>query len=114
VDLLGRYAWFVSTSQDHAHPCGSLLPNELGMFDLLGNMDEWLLEVALIYKPDNQGRITEPNNITDASVDDTTPRFLRGGSFYDHPAFVRSAYRYWLAPALRYANSGFRPSRTYY
>ena len=41
VDLLGRYAWYLATSQDRAWPCGSLLPNDLGLFDMLGNVYEW-------------------------------------------------------------------------
>ena len=35
------YAWYQANCQDHAWPCGSLLPNDLGLFDMLGNMYEW-------------------------------------------------------------------------
>jgi formylglycine-generating enzyme required for sulfatase activity len=38
---------------------------------------------------------------------------LRGGSFFDLPALVRSAIRNWYAPANRDTGTGFRPSRTY-
>ena len=31
VDLLGCYAWYVTTSRNRAWPCGSLLPNDLGV-----------------------------------------------------------------------------------
>jgi formylglycine-generating enzyme required for sulfatase activity len=41
------------------------------------------------------------------------PRLLRGESFYDRPAIVRSADRYWDAPAFRMASYGFRLARTY-
>ena len=41
IDLLGKYAWYQANSQDHAWPCGSLLPNDLGLFDMLGNVYEW-------------------------------------------------------------------------
>ena len=44
---------------------------------------------------------------------DKDPRLLRGGSFIDHPAYVRSAFRDWVAPSIRVADYGFRPSRTY-
>jgi formylglycine-generating enzyme required for sulfatase activity len=41
TDLLAKYAWFQANSQDHAWSCGSLLPNDLGLFDMLGNEYEW-------------------------------------------------------------------------
>ena len=40
-DLLPKYAWSVTNSEDHAHKCGSLFPNDLGLFDMLGNVFEW-------------------------------------------------------------------------
>ena len=39
--LLSRYAWTWLNSEDRVHPAASLLPNELGMFDMLGNVWEW-------------------------------------------------------------------------
>ena len=41
TDLLGTYAWYQANSQEHAWPGGSLLPNDLGLFDMLGNVYEW-------------------------------------------------------------------------
>ena len=41
TDLLAKYAWYQANSQDHAWSGGSLLPNELGLFDMLGNVYEW-------------------------------------------------------------------------
>ena len=43
TDLLGAYAWYQANSKDHAWACGSLLPNDLGLFDMLGNQFEWTL-----------------------------------------------------------------------
>jgi formylglycine-generating enzyme required for sulfatase activity len=46
TDLLGKHAWYRGNSQEHAHPGGSLLPNELGLFDMLGNVWEWVQDRA--------------------------------------------------------------------
>ena len=41
IDLLGAYARYQANSKEHAWTCGSLLPNDLGLFDMLGNVYEW-------------------------------------------------------------------------
>ena len=38
VDLLEQYARYQANSHNHAWPCGSLMPNDLGLFDTLGNV----------------------------------------------------------------------------
>ena len=42
TELLDKYAWSQANSKDHAWSCGSLLPNDLGLFDMLGNEFEWV------------------------------------------------------------------------
>jgi formylglycine-generating enzyme required for sulfatase activity len=111
-DLLGRYAWYDATFQERAWPCGSLQPNELGLFDMLGNMHEWCEGMPSIYRPDHNGKLTDGINIA-LVLDDANPRLLRGGSFHHQPVYVRSALRDRLQPSIRNINLGFRPSRTY-
>jgi formylglycine-generating enzyme required for sulfatase activity len=108
-DLLGRYAWYYGTSRNHAWSCGRLLPNELGLFDMLGNAWEWCHDV---YQPYPKKTIMDNLNIS-IYINNINSRLLRGGTFSDPPAGVRSAYRDWYAPALRSTVYGFRPSRTY-
>jgi len=108
TDLLGKYARYQANSQDHAWPGGSLLPNELGLFDMLGNVYEWVQDR---YGPPDQ--TNDEVKITEA-VDIQIPRLLRGGTFLYLPAVVRSAFRLRVAPSDSSADYGFRPSRTYH
>jgi formylglycine-generating enzyme required for sulfatase activity len=40
-ELFDRYAWTPNNAGGRAHPVASLLPNDLGLFDTLGNVQEW-------------------------------------------------------------------------
>jgi formylglycine-generating enzyme required for sulfatase activity len=102
--LLGQYAWDLTNSKDRAWPVASLQPNDLGTFDMLGNMFEWCQE-----RPNSTGQTTSEN----AEHINERPRLRRSGSFNAQPAFVRSALRDWFVPSARVTDAGFRPARTY-
>jgi formylglycine-generating enzyme required for sulfatase activity len=112
IALLDAYARYQANSKEHAWACGSLLANDLGLFDMLGNMYEWCQDDL------NQSRsakkVTRDIIYESTYIYDSNPRLLRGGSFNFLPAYVRSASRNRYAPAYRYTNLGFRPARTYY
>ena len=110
VNMLGRYAWFLATSPDRAQPCGSLLPNDLGLFDMLGNVYEWCQEQYLAYEP-GRGVLKDNINILLSIIDKHT-RIIRGGTFGYRPADVRSALRPGLRPPSRGIYGGFRLART--
>jgi formylglycine-generating enzyme required for sulfatase activity len=109
--LLGRYAWYTKVSQDRGmRPVGSLKPNDLGLFDMLGNAMEWYQGQALPYKPAAPWAEDEEGVLDDKQ---TRNRVLRGGSFLLRAVFARSACRYWDVPAFRVNSVGFRPARTF-
>ena len=107
IDLLGKYAWYRSNSRNHAWLGGSLLPNELGLFDMLGNVWEWVQDrFERIEKTNDEVMIPE-------ALDITRSRLFRGGSYSSAPAGVQSANRGGDIPTVRQIYFGFRPSRTY-
>jgi formylglycine-generating enzyme required for sulfatase activity/tetratricopeptide (TPR) repeat protein len=112
VALLHAYAWYLANSEAHAWACGSLLPNDLGEFDMLGNEFEWCQDSMNASRPSRKGMAGDYINIK-SYVNEKNSRLLRGGSFLGPPTGVRSADRNWNAPALSISIGGFRPSRTY-
>jgi formylglycine-generating enzyme required for sulfatase activity len=111
-DLLDRYAWYQANSKEHAWACGNLLPNDLGLFDMLGNQLEWVQDSRTQVMPRRCGYLYD-NLYSPSSIDEKHSRLLRGGSFFNLPGGVRSADRYWNAPAYRIGNYGFRLCRTH-
>ncbi len=123
--LLPRYAWTWLNSEDRSHPVGRLLPNEFGMFDILGNVWEWSHEGPAGWWPRDplpaypRGTREQPAGdpgrrervlINDAGKE--TWRILRGGAFNFAPWKARSAHRDWMAATERVPYFGFRVVRT--
>ena len=109
TELLGKYAWYLQNSSSRAWPCGRLQPNDLGLFDMLGNVYEWCQGRGESYRP---GRMYDDIDRYEY-LKDVYLRFLRGGSFTNPPTNVRSADRYGYQPLNRDIYYGFRPARTY-
>lgn len=40
-NAIGDYVWYADNSSDSTHPVGTKLPNELGLYDISGNVYEW-------------------------------------------------------------------------
>ena len=111
LELLEKYAWYQANSRDHAWSCGSLLPNDLGLFDMLGNESEWVQDRMQRPAPEGKGPFRDIIN-TFHCVLDKHPGLVRGGTFVNQPAGVRSASRLRFAPSNRAPRAGFRPTRT--
>ncbi len=111
ITLMDAYARSAANSQEHAWTCGSLLPNDLGLFDMLGNEFEWCQDSRDPSRPSKKGIARDTIRLMEY-VYGNTPRVLRGGAFLYQPAFFRSAVRSWNAPTIRNTYSGFRPART--
>jgi formylglycine-generating enzyme required for sulfatase activity len=114
-ELLPRYAWYEKNSQRKIWLVGRLKPNDLGLFDVQGNVYTWCQEGYKDYKEylkGKKGEVVEDRE-DELVIASTRGRVLRGGSFDDLASFVRSAFRSINAPAYRTLNVGFRPARTF-
>jgi formylglycine-generating enzyme required for sulfatase activity len=117
-ELLPRYAWYLDNSRDRVRktrsrtwPVGQKRPNDLGLFDMHGNLFTWLQDVSDAY-PDETLNIDKEDL---SPIEDDQSRVLRGGSFDDRPVYVRSAFRHYLRPESRNLNFvGLRVARTYH
>ncbi|TPE55695.1 sulfatase-modifying factor protein [Maribrevibacterium harenarium] len=86
-------------------PVGSQVANPFGLFDMHGNVAEWVEDC---YHDNYEGAPTT-NQVW--LSDSCSGRVLRGGSWYDIPAVGRSATRYRADAALKASNWGFRVVR---
>ena len=86
-------AWYGDNSDGTTHRVKTKQPNELGIYDMSGNVYEWCQDKWCndYYSPRNSGY-----------------RVLRGGSWDDDARYVRVSYRYNYYPGRRYSNNGLR------
>lgn len=87
-------------------PVGSFKPNEFGLFDMHGNVFEWVRD-CWRYKYDEGPR--DGNDWI--SICGTKRRVYRGGSWYTDPVTLRSAARFRGIDVFRFNNVGFRIAR---
>ncbi len=92
--LLGEFGWYTINSARTSHPVGSLLPNPLGCFDMLGNVHEHCIDVVANYPVlDGQIRCDVENlfRVTDGDRDNY--HVARGGSLFDPASYLRCGSR---------------------
>jgi len=80
LQLLDVSAWYCATSGDTTHVVGAKMPNALGLFDMLGNAEEW---VSGVYTASGGGTWSAVDPDADFSTGHPTPalRVFRGGGF---------------------------------
>ena len=104
---LGEYAWFSANSQGKTQRVAQKRPNAFGLFDMHGNVWEWVEDC---WHDNYTGAPTDGRAWTTGCSGSS--RVLRGGSWVDYPALLRSAVRLRYAPDFRNVGNGFRLART--
>ncbi len=88
-----KVAWYHHNSGGETHPVAEKPPNPWGLFDMLGNVEEWCQDHwSASYGVPREG----------------AGRVIRGGAWYDFARGVRAAYRRFRLPSLRSGYLGFR------
>ncbi|MDR0380258.1 MAG: formylglycine-generating enzyme family protein [Candidatus Accumulibacter sp.] len=105
VDELDRYAWYRDNADEKTYPVGQKKPNPWGLYDMYGNVYEWV-EDWFGYYPSTPE--TDPKGPSSG-----LSRVLRSGSWYNGAGSLRSSFRTSLAPDIRYGTYGFRVALSY-
>ena len=97
-----------------AHPCddgftytapvGTFKPNAFGLYDMLGNVVEWVEDCNVRYKD-------APTNGSAAVPNECERRVTRGGAWLHGPTWVRSAFRHPQVPGYANYTVGIRVAR---
>ena len=108
-DDCDEVAWYKYNSGEQTHPVGQKKPNELGLYDMSGNVWEWCQDWYGKY-PQSQYYDNYPPSHVNNPTGPTTGsyRVLRGGSWDCYEEYSRVAFRISNAPDDRYDSYGFR------
>ena len=99
---LSAVAWFEGNAGNRTHPAGLKLPNELGLYDMSGNVWEWCQDIYGAYSDEAQ---TNP-----IGAERGMGYVVRGGCMVSNSGFCRATFRDYNSPnsSVGLSISGFR------
>ena len=94
------------------HPVKTRLPNKWGLYDMHGNVQEWVLDSCKWrdFWRAKLGVVTDTyqDNIVDPLNKTGKHKIIRGGGWYQTSKYQRSAYRSYYKPGVKRNSLGFR------
>jgi len=100
---IGLVAWYSDNSSVGTHEVGTKAPNELGLYDMSGNVWEWCEDRYGEYNMSNYSVQTNPKGPFSG-----TSRVLRGGCWGTIASYCRVSYRSYESPSLKHELNGLR------
>jgi formylglycine-generating enzyme required for sulfatase activity len=100
--LLSKYAWFDNNSNFKYQRVGRKYPNAWGLYDMHGNVSEWTLDG---YLPGAYATISDGATEPFVRATRPYPHVVRGGSWKDNAATLRSASRQFSVPKWKEADT---------
>jgi formylglycine-generating enzyme required for sulfatase activity len=90
-------------------PVGSFAANKFGLYDMHGNVSEWVEDC---WHDNYLGNPPSDGSAWATGCPDISRRVIRGGSWVNDPRFLRAAGRHWVTTDGRFNSLGFRVGRT--
>jgi len=103
-DNLDTIGWYCGNSNNMIQPVARKKPNAWGLYDMLGNVQEWCQDWFGVY-PDDE--VVNPKGPKKGSY-----RVMRGGAWYSPARDARCASRFGSPPHYRFQHIGFRLGMT--
>ncbi len=101
-DAIDDSAWYLANSDNSTHPVGQKKANALGLYDMRGNVWEWVQDCW------NEDMHAAPTDGSAWLQGQCGQRVLRGGSWYDDQSMLSNKARVYNASDSADNNSGFR------
>jgi formylglycine-generating enzyme required for sulfatase activity len=103
-DSTGDYSWYAANSRDSTQPVAQKKPNTYGLYDMAGNVYEW---IADWYDDYTSSPETDPRGAAEGAL-----HALRGGCWFNTPQILRAAHRGKEPANDRNLDVGFRCALT--
>ena len=104
-DFLGDVAWYLQNSDGHLHPVGLKQPNELGLYDMLGNACEWCADWSVMERP---GYYMERVTKDPKGPPDGKNKVYRGGNIHADANHIVEPFSFHDEPGDGILTRGFR------